>query len=375
MNQPSIFMNMNINININKNNSTIIRFEGAEPKISKPKNDISMSIARSIADPRAVRVQRVLDSGVLNMNLEKVTHYHSMPISSYDFYLGELKKNPSVLRQVGVPTDLEVREIETNTDEINHSDKQIQCCYGDDTEFYNLLKDRSKSKTDKQTVQSSQLEFQSSTSTDKDTVDDLAGDSAHRLSAFLQRSTQLFEGLLREESSTVESRINVASNSSKTEIFDANEKWIKLGSDSTNGANELIRLRQIVSIKFSKIQSNMLLVAHSYPIGEDAENDLRPFKVTNVSTSSIYIPYMLIALIFALIWFRDFTVFGIQTPLGVLCSYSKVQDSLPHALFPALKLTLLSRVHRMDPFTYGTIEKLVLFTEISKFLLLFVHPL
>mgnify|MGYP000020562972 CR=1 FL=1 len=57
-------------------------------------------------------------------------------------------------------------------------------------------------------------------------------------------------------------------------VFGA-EQWTTFGTDATSGANELIRGRPCVSLRFSSLQPNLVLSVHP---STDDDDDLRPLK-------------------------------------------------------------------------------------------------
>eukprot|EP01031_Cornospumella_fuschlensis_P039320 gene39320-47860_t len=101
--------------------------EDAVPKTARRNlENMTSSLARSIADPRSMRVQRIMNSKVLDLHSEKFTQLTLLPSTPYEFYNNILRKPNAHIKQVGVPVDQEVREIEVNTDEVVMKDEVVQ---------------------------------------------------------------------------------------------------------------------------------------------------------------------------------------------------------------------------------------------------------
>ena len=62
----------------------------------------SASIASSsnIADPRLFRIQKIRDSGVLDMQVEKFTHLNILPSTKFGLYMNELRVAEPAVKQV-----------------------------------------------------------------------------------------------------------------------------------------------------------------------------------------------------------------------------------------------------------------------------------
>lgn len=240
------------------------------------RSGIGSSLSRSIADPRSVRIQRVLASNVLDLKLEKATLLNIPPSSKYDLYLSELRSADAPLKQIGVPTDNDTREIEVNTDEILFADKEVQFCNGDDTKFLNILKSI-KIKRKQQSKDSFDNDSKLQLIEETRRTDSNEGDSfsAHsKLSEFLRRSSVAMEALLSETKSKIVDNNIAASRDQK--LFNDISPWKEIGKDTKNGANELLRSRSISSIAFSEYQNDVFLTLHPYSVLD--EDDLRPFK-------------------------------------------------------------------------------------------------
>lgn len=245
-----------------------------------------MSLARTIADPRNVRIQRILNSNVMDLKITKATLLNILPTSEYDLYLSSLRSAAPPMRQVGVPNDLDFRDVDTNTEEITYVNKEVQCFYGDDTQFYNTLNSIAKKNSGLNKGTSSLTEGKDSnettqgngaTNTNRSADSDGTSTAAGvKLSEFLQRSSLFCETILIEQSRKYRDAGN-QQNDRETKLLSAS--WEALGSDAKNGANEFIRLRKTIVARFSRLQPSQLLCCHPYPLGEKAEmDDLRPRK-------------------------------------------------------------------------------------------------
>jgi hypothetical protein len=259
------------------------------------------SLARSIADPRTMRIRRVLQSGVLRLSLEKFTILNILPTSPYDYYLGEIRKPNSSLKQIGIPSDIEYREIEIATDEMDTKNKEIQFCYEDDIAFFNTI---SQIKNKKQSIQkkkkSNEIEVDNSQQTEiqqqsssvrekereqeegEEKREEGAVDSSlsvNTISVFLDKASTICETILRESRKSSSSSTSSASSSSFKSMIN-NNSWVNYGMDSANGANELVRYRDCVDVQCSFSSPFRILLTHPFP--EDTErqnNDLKPMKV------------------------------------------------------------------------------------------------
>jgi hypothetical protein len=235
---------------------------------------IGSSLSRSMVDPRSVRIQRIVASNVLDLKLERGTLLNIPPSSKYDLYLNGLRSTDATVKQIGVPTDLDIRDMEVNTDEINFADKEVQFCDGDDTKFFNMLNciEQKKSCHNKEVKQSAPSILSSG--------DSLAGFSDRmdlstglKLSDFLRKSSAAIEGVLTYSTSAKALSKFVYK---EHRILVDSIPWKSIGDDGKNGANEMLRNRVISSIKFSELQNDVFLTIHPY--SEIDEDDLRPFK-------------------------------------------------------------------------------------------------
>jgi hypothetical protein len=224
--------------------------------------------------------------------IEKFSQLTVAPRSAYELYQSILRQPDPPVKQIGVPLEIEKRDMEVNTEEILFADKEMQFCNGDDTALYNIInRIKSKKKSDKNDHSDLSLEFAHSNSINVLSTD--IGESfesnmkgAERLSSFLQRSTQLFECDLaatddaKEDKKDFSESKNSKSNV-KNDIFSAGSSFITLGGDKNNGSNELILTRNTISVRFSHLNSNLFVSAHQYPLEDspEFETDLKPFKV------------------------------------------------------------------------------------------------
>jgi len=248
---------------------------------ARPKKSMSM-----LPDPRFFRVQKIRDSNVMDLAIDKSTQLNILPRTKYEMYQSILRQLPEPpIKQMGVPISLEKRDMEINTDEITMVDKEMQFCYGDDTALFNTINDirRKNDHTGNHRVATNYVE--SVTSFDGDSFESNVRGAA-KLTAFLNYSTHLFESSLpvasgSEEKSSERSSSSSASKGNIFTVFAPDSNWITLGGDKANGANELINTRKAVSLRFSSLNSNLIVAAYQYPPPEDdpeLDVDLKPFK-------------------------------------------------------------------------------------------------
>eukprot|EP00981_Chlorochromonas_danica_P000486 scaffold98_cov248-Ochromonas_danica.AAC.27 len=227
------------------------------------------------------------------MQVEKSTLFSIAPTHPYDFYTTSLRNPQATIRQMGVPVDLEVREMEVNTEEINTDNKSVQVCFGDDTQFYKLIEEmklrrkgntngEGKSGAGEVTNISSTVQTESrSTQLAEDIAANAGSVGSSTLSAFLQRTSSLCEAILSEERQNELGDRGVGSES-KTDtrgLLEPSSSWTTMGQDRGKGENELIRSRLTTAVRFSCLQPHILLAVHPYPLREeDAELDLRANK-------------------------------------------------------------------------------------------------
>lgn len=240
---------------------------GQEYSTPKATDSFSHSLARSIADPRTVRIQRVLNSGILNLQVEKFTILNLPQTPAYDFYLSEIRSSQAKVRQIGVPHDVEYRDIDVATDDIYFDSKEIQFCYGDDTLFYRKLSSIEKKKRNEHSV--SDDYFRQTSLIDNERVFGLSN-----LSAFLDQSSGIIASLLGSRKSSN------SKGADSEEII--GKDWTQLGKESRTGSIELIRDRKSVQVKFSLLNPSILLTVHPYPTDSSADHDLKPNKVFSI---------------------------------------------------------------------------------------------
>lgn len=245
--------------------------------------DHKSSISKSIADPRTVRIQRILSSGVLNLQLEKHLLYNTLPTDPYDFYIQSLRASTSKVRQVGVPMDVEHCDMEINTEEITLQDKEVQHCFEDDMAFFQMLdtfEKKNKNKGDslswiKEAKQSSPFSNHDFETDENDSL------KVNKLTNFLQNTVSVFETVFRERfTKNDQSEAITRYRSSQETLFSNETSWVAYGKGFKHGSNELLCTRTYSSVVFSVLQSYLFLITHPVPIGDALDLDLRPQKVS-----------------------------------------------------------------------------------------------
>jgi hypothetical protein len=318
--------------NVHSNNTARLKkFENVQ---------ISFSSA-SMSDPRGVRIKKILDSNVLELQLEKQTLFNVVPSTKYDMYMESLRQPNALVKQMGVPVDSEKRDMEVNTDAIDTKDQSVQFCYGDDTGFYKIIDaiKRTKSRGGYQQQQQQQqhkddggmtdlaqevtahglaaerVAHNGSSSSNNNNIAGAGSAEATRLTTFLQRASNLCENLLseqreqwqevgpggrgRERGGAGAADSKYGDDSSRggggggvgvgQSVLDAGGSWVALGSDGTQGANEPVRSRKVVSLRYSALQPSLLVAAYPFPTDEEAEQmDLKPYKVSECTFRSCY---------------------------------------------------------------------------------------
>ena len=285
------------------NHSNTLEQSKPQSKATKQQyNDVPMSLnTMKITDPRLIRIQKLLETQVMELNTEKHTILNTLSCSLYDLYMRNLRLNTSTQRQIGVPIELEKRDIDCNTDSIDVANKSIQYSYGDDTVFYQICDNIKKKKlynnknnnnneykniSDTENTTTNTTTTGTSTSIDQHFNIGILG--ATRFTTFLQNSSRLFEHLLTQnnlntkEIEESKSDSSNSTNTSTTTLLDTtttNKGWSAMDKDRTNGGNEMIRTRRISCVKFSTLQSHIVMTAHPYPTDEQADLDLKPYKV------------------------------------------------------------------------------------------------
>ena len=312
--KPTLNRSGDAKSNSNNNNNTIRTDSKPVSMRVKKYDSMQISFTQSITDSRGARMRKLLDSGVLDMQMERVTIWNVPPTTPYDFYINNLRSSTSNVKQVGIPMDLEKRDISTETEPIDTADKGLQFTYGDDTDFYDLLQEvkdsrehhgkgsradgsgsggkinevkqgRSGAVDSDSVVHYEGVESASSSSSSSFDI------GATRLTSFLQRASFLCEAVLQDQeintngkaSLEVETKKKEKEKKEDSQIFDSSSEWKQFGTDYTKGANETIRFRSISYLRFSSLQPNLVISAHPYPTDEAVVNedelDFKPYKV------------------------------------------------------------------------------------------------
>jgi len=287
------------------NSNTTIRTDSKTVSTRVKKYDsMQISFTQSIADARGARIRKLLNSGLLDMQMERVTIWNVPPTTPYDFYINNLRSTSSNVKQVGVPMDLEKRDMSTDTEPIESADKGLQFTYGDDTDFYELLQEvqdnrKHRSKGNELKHGRSGASDYSDTSANNESVENINSSTfdvgTTRLTSFLQRASFLCEAVLQDQEisssgMTAASEMETKKKSDNQMLFDSSSDWVQFGTDYTKGANETIRFRSISYLRFSSLQPNLVISAHPYPTDEAAANedelDFKPYKVRHYLTMS-----------------------------------------------------------------------------------------
>jgi hypothetical protein len=254
-----------------------------------------------IADPRSFRIQKILQSGVMDLQQEKFNVFSLAPTSPYDLYQSLLRTaSAPTIRQIGAPGDDDSRDMEVNTDDIIMVDKSMQFSFADDTLLCNLMeeikhrKQQGKGGKSKQTLldavkrKSNSLSFADGGSSSSGFLaSEINKIGSAKLSSFLKRSLALTEGVLaaqqRNGGETVKDDAKYDGGGFKSNaIIDPSFTWLAFG-----GGN-LISSRPLSAAKFSTMQPTTFITAHPYPEDETLnKKDLRPFKVRPLLYSHI----------------------------------------------------------------------------------------
>lgn len=220
------------------------------------------------------------------MKIEKFTIVNISPSSRYDLYIQHIRKPDSSIKQVGTPNDMDSREIEVNTEELLTENKEVQFCYDDDTLMYQLMdavviskRQTTKSKdyqhsSVRKLLQENQTRKYMEYGEDTESVDHFQ--MAGRLSSFLQKSTLIFDALLKSNKLANYSQPE----SSKTHSLFCKSLQKQFGDRSSDGSLELIKYRKISHVSCCKKNPSMFLAYHYYD-DDNSDNDLRPFKVNS----------------------------------------------------------------------------------------------
>jgi hypothetical protein len=238
----------------------------------------------------------------MDLAIDKSTQLNILPRTKYELYQSILRLPEPPIKQMGVPISMEKRDMEINTDEIIMVDKEMQFSYGDDTALFNTINEirRKKDHTsigsdNSQRVATNYME--NATSFDSDSFESNVRGAA-KLTAFLNCSAYLFESSLpaasggEEKSNERSSSSSSSSKGNAFSVFAPDSSWITLGGDKANGANELISTRRAVSLRFSGMNSNLIVAAYKFPPPEEdpeLDMDLKPFKVFIVNIITVMI--------------------------------------------------------------------------------------
>jgi WD40 repeat protein len=261
-------------------------------KSALQKVNFSLSLPKG-SSATSRRLQRLHASNVMDLQLEKTVLTLNLPSSSgIDFYYRQLRTAPPLIKQVGCPSEEERREMDVQTDDVDTASQEVQFCYGDDADFCRAMEAAARRrKTGSSSASPAPASSSSSSSTAATTTDALFSSSGTRLSAFVQSAASLMEALLTESeghkhgSSSSSGRNNSGSREGakgNPSLFPSPSAgaWQTLGSDTSAGANELLRSRRTSAVVFSPQSPHLLACVHPIPaVGsvEEAE-DLRPGK-------------------------------------------------------------------------------------------------
>eukprot|EP01041_Mallomonas_annulata_P007201 gene7201-14683_t len=272
----------------------------ATSKRGKKYASVNLSTAGDVsADPRAKRLFKLRKLNIFDLHEEKfVNQLNIPPGTQHDMYLRLIRSNNPPIKQIGIPLGDNTRETEMQTDDIVMVDKEMQFCYGDDTALWNIMrvaksrieedkKSTSRSTSSRRSMTLLEEAFQhnkiysnnnSNSNTNKIENTDQNNSSSVHLSSFLEKSSQLCISLLEEHKlrrdEIKNKNKNDTSNKSQSQIFATEHSWEFLADDLE--ANICITSRKTVALRYSTIQSQILMTAHAYPL--DAQNeDLKPY--------------------------------------------------------------------------------------------------
>lgn len=187
--------------------------ERAEAKPTKKfESNMQMSFSSlRMTDPRGLRIQKLLNSKVMELQVDKHTILNQLPITPYELYMRNLRLSNAAVRQIGVPVDQETRDMDCNTDAIETADQSVQFSYGDDTAFYRTMDDikARRNKTSADHKSNGTNSASTSTSTGTSTGGTQTGHSsadasssamgATRLTTFLQHASRICEHILADQ--------------------------------------------------------------------------------------------------------------------------------------------------------------------------------
>lgn len=234
--------------------------------------DLSM-INTSASDPRAKRLAKLHSSRVLEMQEVKFTMLNLAPSSRLDLYHRILRAANPPIKQNGIPDREELmRDAETTTEDVKMEDKAVQFSYSDDTDLLAAIEHVNQRKQGHKPSLGTNLSSTKSRSSESST----SSGSSNRLSLFSQRASLLFEKLLNERTSSLATNKIKRDNAIDVAVFSKDDDWIELGKNGVSGANELIRTRRCLTLKFNPNHPSMLLTVHPYD--ESKDDDLKPYK-------------------------------------------------------------------------------------------------
>ena len=280
--------------------------------VGKFSSSISLSETIGIS-PHYRRLKSIYSSNVLDLQEDKFNQLNILPTTIIDLYYRQLKGTGSnsrttttetntvttLIRQIGVCTREETRDVEVNTDDITYADKEMQFSYGnDETTFLNILRNIQSRGKKGSYSNNTKNEMKDFNKTKSDDVSHIYG--TPKLSTFLHKSSILCELILEEsrvkaeESSKIKQSksFDQALDSLAKSVLDHNSSWIKVGPERC-GALELIAFRIVNVVAFSPLQPNLVLTAHPYPVDESlVANELKPYTVS--LKSNIFIDILFI---------------------------------------------------------------------------------
>jgi hypothetical protein len=251
--------------------------EAPKPAIKKTTKfspmDLSM-INTSTSDPRAKRLAKLHSSRVLEMQEVKFTMLNLAPSSRLDLYHRMLRAANPPIKQNGVPDREELmRDAETNTEYVKMADKAVQFSYGDDTDLLTAIEQVNLRKQGRKPSLGTNFLGANSRSSSEPSM---SSGSSNRLSLFSQRASLLCEKLLNERTSSIPANKIKRASAIDATVFSKDDDWIELGKSGVSSANELIRTRRCLTMKFNPNHPSMLLTV--YPYDENNDDDLKPYK-------------------------------------------------------------------------------------------------
>jgi hypothetical protein len=224
----------------------------------------------------------------MDLTVDKFMQLNILPRSRYELYQSQLRQTPEPpIKQVGVPLSLEKRDMEVNTVEAVQVDKEMQFCHGDDTAFFNILRDVQRRRSGHSpALAPAAVSVSVSAGPDGDSFESNVRGAA-KLTAFLSRACYVFEASLPAAAGTDERADSSSSSSSSSSsqgsaVFSRAHEWLSLGGDKASGANELLSTRAARSVRFSGLDPALLVAAYPHPPPQDDPDmdvDLKPFKV------------------------------------------------------------------------------------------------